>query len=173
MGDAATVEGVSDLAEDYQVQVSVDATVDAVFEALTTLEGLAGWWTAVTGDGRTGGELRFTFAPGAHAVMRVDSAEREVGVRWSVLACHLQDWVGTTVLFDLSATGAGSVELSFRHAGLTPRLECFSDCKNGWDHFIPSLRTYIETGIGQPFLSAADVARRHARAQLQDSADVV
>jgi uncharacterized protein YndB with AHSA1/START domain len=157
--------------QDYTAQVTIAASADAVFDALTTLEGLVAWWTSVTGNGLTGGELTFAFGPASEAVMRVDAAERGVGVRWTNIACMVEDWVGTTVHFDLDSLPAGGTELRFRHAGLTPRLECFSDCKSGWDHFIPSLRTYVETGTGNPNQSDADLARRKVREQARESAN--
>jgi uncharacterized protein YndB with AHSA1/START domain len=167
MTDHATTDSFDGLDQDYQSSVTLAASPDVVFEALTTTEGLAGWWTPVTGDGLTGGELTFSFGGAAQAVMRVDAAERGVGVRWTNLACVVEDWVGTTVRFDLEATPAGGTELRFRHAGLTPRLECYRDCESGWDHFIPSLRAYVETGTGNPNGSAADIASREAFARRQ------
>jgi uncharacterized protein YndB with AHSA1/START domain len=171
MTDRMTTESVDVLDQDYQSQLTLHAPADAVFDALTTLAGLAAWWTPVSGNGLTGGELTFTFGPAAMVVMRVDVAERDVGVHWTAIACHHDDWVGTTVHFDLEAMPAGGTELRFRHAGLTPRLECYSDCKSGWDHFIPSLRAYVETGTGNPNQSAADLARREARGQRRESAN--
>ena len=72
----------------------------------------------------------------------------------------MDDWVGTTLHFDIEALPTGGTELRFRHAGLTPRLECFTDCQSGWDHFIPSIGAYVETGVGNPNQSEADLARR-------------
>jgi Activator of Hsp90 ATPase homolog 1-like protein len=165
-------ESFEGLDQDYQSQVTIGASPDAVFEALTTLEGLAGWWTSVSGDGLTGGELTFTFGPGAQAVMRVDAAERGVGVRWTPLSCVLEDWVGTTLYFDVEAAPAGGTELRFRHAGLA-QLECFDECRTSWDHFIvASLAAYVETGTGHPNGSAADLARREVREQRRASANV-
>jgi uncharacterized protein YndB with AHSA1/START domain len=171
MSDHTTTESHDVLNQDYESRMTIRASTDAVFDALTTLEGLAAWWTPVTGDGLTGGELTFSFSPEARAVMRVDAAERGVGVRWTSLACVVEDWVGTTVHFDFEATPAGGTKLRFRHAGLTPRLECFSDCKSGWDHFIPSLRAYVETGTGNPNQSEADLACREVRAKRRESAN--
>lgn len=165
MTDRTTTGSFDALDPDYQSSVTLAASPDVVFEALTTTEGLAGWWTPVTGDGLAGGVLTFSFGPAAQAVMRVDAAERGSGVRWTNLACIVEDWVGTTVHFDIEATSEGGTELRFRHAGLTPQLECYTDCQSGWDHFIPSLRAYAETGIGNPNGSAADLARREAFAQ--------
>jgi uncharacterized protein YndB with AHSA1/START domain len=152
--------------DDYQVQLDIRASVDDVFDALTTLHALGAWWTPVEGSGLAGGELTFTFGPGSTAVMRVDAAERGVGVVWTNIACMMDDWVGTSIRFDLKATPSGGTELNFRHAGLTPKLECYNDCKSGWDHFIPtSLRDYVESGTGHPNGSDADLARREVREQ--------
>jgi len=152
--------------DDYQVRLTLQASPDYVFDALTTVEALGQWWTPVEGSGLADGELTFTFGPGSTAVMRVDAAERGVGVVWTNVACMLDDWVGTSVHFDLTPTQSGGTDLDFRHAGLTPRLECFNDCKSGWDHFIPtSLRDYVETGTGHPNGSDADLARREVREQ--------
>jgi uncharacterized protein YndB with AHSA1/START domain len=152
--------------DDYQVQLDIRASVDDVFDALTTLHALGAWWTPVEGSGLAGGELTFTFGPGSTAVMRVDAAERGVGVVWTNIACMMGDWVGTSIHFDLTPSPSGGTELDFRHVGLTPKLECYNDCKSGWDHFIPtSLRDYVESGTGHPNGSDADLARREVREQ--------
>jgi uncharacterized protein YndB with AHSA1/START domain len=169
MADRTTTESLGGLDQDYESQLTLAGSTDVVFDALTTIEGLSAWWTPVTGDGLTGGELTFSFGPEAQAVMRVDAAERGVGVRWTNVACHVHDWVGTRLHFDFEAAPAGGTELRFRHAGLTPRLECFTDCKSGWDHFIPSLRAYVETGVGNPNQSEADLARREELARRQSA----
>ena len=157
-------ESLEGLDQDYQLRLTLSAPADVVFDALTTIDGLGAWWVPVTGDGLAGGELRFSFGPSSQAVMRVDVADRGVGVRWTNLACVVEDWVGTTLRFDIEETPEGT-ELAFRHAGLTPRLECFADCKSGWDRYIPSLRDYVETGVGNPSGSQLDGARRETLAQ--------
>jgi uncharacterized protein YndB with AHSA1/START domain len=161
------------LDQDYETQLTLAASPAAVFGALTTTDGLGAWWTPVTGDGLTGGVLTFDFGPEATAVMHVDEAEFGVGVRWTNTACVQEDWVGTTLHFDLEARADGGTELRFRHDGLTPRLECFTDCKSGWDHFIQSLGAYVETGVGNPNRSQADLARREELARRLESAKVV
>ncbi len=153
--------------EDYTARVSLSGSADAAFVALTTTEGLGAWWTEASGVGTPGGELHFTFGDdGAVAVMRVDVAEPE-RVVWTCLSCHVTDWVGTTVSFDLAQRDDGGCDLTFRHHGLTPKLECYLDCQSGWDHFIPSLAAFVDTGVGNPRNSEADRARRKVRAQRQ------
>ncbi len=154
---------------DYESSMFLNAPAAEVFDALTTLSGLAGWWTSVSGSGLKGGQLTFVF-DAAPVVMRVDEAERPATVRWTVLeSAPTPEWVGTTVNFELMPQVEGC-DLSFRHRGLTPQLECYEDCKSGWDHFLPSLRQHVETGDGNPFWSAADLERREARRLRRQSA---
>lgn len=151
--------------KDYQATLAFSAAPQAVFEALTTLPGLARWWTgAVTGSGEEGGELRFYFGDDVPTIMRVDVATAATLVQWTCVGYqHLPDWAGTTITFALSQSEGGGTDLAFRHRGLTPQLECFEMCRNGWDHFLPSLRSYTDTGEGNPWASEADLERRAAR----------
>ena len=46
-------------------RVGVTSSPDEVYKALTTVDGLAGWWTEDTdGDAGAGGVVRFRFAAG-------------------------------------------------------------------------------------------------------------
>jgi hypothetical protein len=99
-------------------------------------------------------------------LLRVDTAERPSLVQWTCLSyATLPDWAGTSIRFELAAGTDGGCTLTFRHHGLTPQLACYADCKNGWDHFLPSLCRYAETGVGDPWASAADLERRADRAR--------
>ena len=147
-------------ATDYQKTIRVHAEPGALFDALTTLPGLAGWWTSVTGSGDTGGELRFSFGSGT-CVVHVDEATRPSAVRWTVTECaFVPDWEGTRPTFTITLLDDGACELHFRHGGLTSELDCIEECTRGWDHFIVSLRDYVETGRGMPRGSSGDDARR-------------
>src|SRR5689334_17870222 len=146
---------------DYQKTMRVQASPDALYDALTTVSGLAGWWTRVTGSGETGGELQFFFDPPEPCVMRVDDATRPTLVQWTVTSCDfLTDWVGTRPTFTIVPVDGATCELRFRHHGLTGALDCIDDCSRGWDFFTESLREYVEAGRGTPRGSAAEKARR-------------
>ncbi|WP_157514143.1 SRPBCC family protein [Nocardia concava] len=83
-------------------------------------------------------------------IMRVTRAEPPVTVQWHVIGyAPLPDWAGTTIRFDLSPTASGGTELRFRHYGLRADLDCYDMCRAGWDHFLPSLRGYAESGHGR------------------------
>lgn len=137
---------------DYARCVPFDAPRERVFDAIATLEGLRGWWTTdVSGSASPGGELRLSFGVADEFVMHVDTATRPSSVLWSCIARRQGEWPGTQVMFDLIERSPETCELWFRHAGLTPKLVCYGDCKQGWDYFLDSLRAYVEQGKGSPF----------------------
>jgi uncharacterized protein YndB with AHSA1/START domain len=150
-------------ATDYQKTIRVQASPDALFDAVTTSEGLSAWWTEAAGSGDAGGELRFTMSAPEPLLIHVDEATRPASVRWTVTRCTFErDWEGTHPTFTFRPVGDGATELEFRHVGLTDQLECIEMCTNGWNHYLGSLRDYVETGRGNPRGSEADLARRSA-----------
>jgi hypothetical protein len=75
----------------------------------------------------------------------------------------LTDWVGTRPVFSITPVGDNESEVHFQHVGLTSELECIDTCSRSWDHFMLSLRDHIESGVGSPMGSDADIARREAQ----------
>ena len=63
---------------------------------------------------------------------------------------HTQEWLGTTMEFDIIPAGTGT-ELRFRHAGLTPQLECWEACAAAWTSFMESIEAFATTGTSTPF----------------------
>lgn len=165
MADNVSIPDSDPAEADYQARLAFESPAEEVFAALTTTDGLGGWWTAVTGHGLAGGDLRFVFnEDDPPLIAHVDEARSASLVQWTCVAYRLlPDWAGTTITFALTPRPAGGCDLAFRHRGLTPRLECYDDCRNGWDHFLPSLKAYVDTGTGNPWASEADLRRREAR----------
>ena len=148
-------------ATDYRKTIDIQATPEAVFSAIATVEGVNGWWTRATGSADRGGQLEFWFGSDDHLVVTVEEAARPSTVCWVVTECDfLPDWVGTRPTFTLTPLANDATRLHFRHHGLSQELDCIEMCTRGWDHFIPSLGQYVETGTGNPVGSAAERARR-------------
>ena len=150
---------------DYRTTVRVAAPADVMFDAITTTEALAAWWSPVTGSGAAGGELRFPMvADHPPLLVRVDEATRPTTVRWTVTECtFMEDWVGTQPTFTITPLDDGFCELTFEHLGLNDELECKEMCSRSWDHFVgTSLRELAEGGPGAPNRSPRDLARRAA-----------
>jgi uncharacterized protein YndB with AHSA1/START domain len=131
-------------------QVDLSRPPEAVFEAVSTAAGVSGWWMPTTGSGAEGTELHLRFPPGP-VLIRVDTVRPVSTVAWTVLVCDFEaDWVGTQIVFTLRPGRDGGTTLEFRHQGLTPQLHCYDRCRQGWGHYLSSLRDYVETGAGRP-----------------------
>src|SRR5260370_27231710 len=88
---------------DYQTTIRVNASPDVLFDALTTVTGLAAWWNPATGSGEAGGELRFIMNAPEPLVIHVDETTPPTSVRWTVTNCpFLPDWIGTLPTFTIN-----------------------------------------------------------------------
>lgn len=124
------------------------ATPEQVYDALTTLDGLAGWWTEdTTGDTRLGGEIAFRFPPGGFD-MTVTGLEPGRAVRWEV-ADGPAEWVGTSIVWDLRQDGDYTIVM-FGHHGWREPVEFMHHCSTKWASYLFSLKELLETGTGRP-----------------------
>lgn len=156
-GFTALAGAPNTLDADFEATMSFRSSADAVFDAITTSLDLSNWWMQASGFGLAGGELTFVFGDDS-LVIRVDKAERPSVVQWTAIAISsepLQDWVGTTIGFEVSSNEHGGSQLQFRHTGMSPRLECFDTCSMGWRRHLASLVRYVDSGQGDPFGSTS------------------
>jgi len=143
----------------YQQSFIAQAPPAALYAALTTPEGLRGWWTQECEVANAvGGTIHFRFG-GTHKAMRIERLEPSREVRWLCTAAHIDldqlthkdEWVGTQLVFHLTPDGQGQTRLDFEHLGLVPAFECYDLCSNGWRYFLGSLHQFVETGHGTPY----------------------
>jgi uncharacterized protein YndB with AHSA1/START domain len=124
------------------------ASPDEVYAALTTIEGLSGWWATDTkGQTEVGGTLEFRFEPGGFD-MRVLELSPAESVRWEVIDGPAE-WIGTTVRWDLKQAGDYTIVL-FAHEGWKEPVEFMYHCSTKWATFLVSLKQLVETGTGAP-----------------------
>jgi uncharacterized protein YndB with AHSA1/START domain len=132
----------------YAGSIAIAATGNQVFAALTTLDGLSKWWTpSVTGTPQPGGELRFAFDGADELIrMRVEATTPTRALTWTCLE-HTGDphWTDSRLAFELAETATGCT-LSLTHTGVAA-----SRVQRGWEHFLTSIKDYLETGKGQPY----------------------
>ena len=77
--------------------VGIKATSHEVYTALTTIKGLAGWWTSDTrGDSAVNAVIHFHFGPKARVDTKVLELKRDALVLWEVIDAHA-DWIGTAI----------------------------------------------------------------------------
>jgi uncharacterized protein YndB with AHSA1/START domain len=123
-------------------------TPEKVYDALTTVEGLAGWWTDDTkGTAEVGGVLEFRFPPGGFDMEVVEQRPSEQ-VTWKVVDGP-EEWVGTTVDWRLRQDDDLTIVM-FRHEGWTEPVEFMHHCSTKWATYLMSLKSLVETGVGAP-----------------------
>jgi uncharacterized protein YndB with AHSA1/START domain len=129
-------------------RVGIKSALNDVYTALATRDGLAAWWTTDThGESTSGGVIRFRFPQGGFdmKVLELRPAER---VLWEVVDGP-QEWVGTTVSFDLKQEGDYAIVI-FKHQGWSEPVEFMYHCSTKWATFLMSLKSLVETGKGAP-----------------------
>ncbi|MEU0868995.1 SRPBCC family protein [Nocardia brasiliensis] len=132
-------------------RVGIESPLDDVYTALTTIDGLANWWTTNThGDESAGGVIRFRFGPeGKEGFdMKITDLRPAERVRWEVVDGP-EEWVGTEVSFALKREGDHAIVL-FQHQGWREPVEFMHHCSTKWALFLMSLKSYVETGTGAP-----------------------
>jgi uncharacterized protein YndB with AHSA1/START domain len=121
---------------------------DEAYKALTTIEGLAGWWTSNTeGDAKPGGVIKFRFGADGFD-MKVLEQKPSTRVLWQVLEGP-EEWIGTKISFDLKQEDGYTIVL-FKHEGWKKPVEAMHHCSTKWAIFLMSLKSLVETGQGAP-----------------------
>ncbi|MGK8486218.1 SRPBCC family protein [Nocardia asiatica] len=130
-------------------RVGIKSPASEVYAALTTTEGLAGWWTTDTrGKGAEVGDvLEFRFGAGGFD-MRVRELEPGKHVLWEVIDGP-DDWVGTQLDWNLGRADDQTIVL-FKHQGWKEPVEAMYHCSTKWAVFLLSLKSLVETGKGAP-----------------------
>ena len=135
-------------------RIGIKSSVAQVYKALTTLEGLAHWWTEeVRGDALVRGKIEFSFLTKSgellgKMVMEVQELNDNKDVRWRCIEGP-EEWVGTDITFQLSEQDNQTIVL-FGHRNWREAVESMAHCSMKWATFLLSLREYVETGKGKP-----------------------
>jgi hypothetical protein len=139
----------------YHSTFVVRKTPTEVYDAITRV---TDWWTIHT-DGRTkalGDEFTVQFGDVHLTTQRIMEAVPGERIAWHVTESNLpwlkdrSEWKGTDIVFAIDTTPEGT-RLTMTHIGLTPEVECYTQCEKGWDHFIgTSLFKLLTEGSGLP-----------------------
>jgi uncharacterized protein YndB with AHSA1/START domain len=146
-------------------RVGMKSSLDDVYKALATREGLAGWWTTDTqGDSKVGGTIQFRFSGEdgrdiGGFVMKVLELQPARRVLWQVVDGPAE-WVGTKISFDLKQEGDWATVL-FKHQDWKEPVEFMHHCSTKWATFLMSLKSLVETGKGVPAPNDTKVSNWH------------
>jgi uncharacterized protein YndB with AHSA1/START domain len=119
-------------------RVGITSSPDEVYTALTTIEGLAGWWARdTTGDGDVGGIIALRFGPGGFDLKVLEQVPGK-RVRWEVVDGPAE-WIGTQINFELSQAREFTIVL-FEHRGWAEPVEFMYHCSTKWAYFLLGLK---------------------------------
>ena len=128
----------------------IDSSSDEVYKALTTIEGLANWWTVQTsGDSELEGVIEFRFGKQYFNTMKVETLIENKAVQW-LCVDGPQDWVNTIISFELD-TNENKTRLRFSHSNWQENNDFYAHCSFSWSRYLESLRQLLENGQGKPF----------------------
>jgi uncharacterized protein YndB with AHSA1/START domain len=150
---------------DIVQRVGIKAPAAKVYAALSTIDGLAGWWTRETaGSSKVGGTIAFRFRTETGAEiggfdMDVLELVPDQKVRWRVKAGPAE-WVGTDIEFVLSRQDDYTVVM-FGHRKWREEVEFMAHCSTKWATFLLSLRDLVEAGKGQPAPNDLKISNWH------------
>ena len=144
----------------YQKNVTVNKSVSEIYTAIT--QHIQDWWSNdLAGAAERPGD-RFTIAFGkTQKTFEILEAVPDERVVWKCVKAYINmasltnkaEWEGTKMIWEVNPKKTGAT-LHFSHEGLTPDFECYNVCEAGWDTFLASLQSYINTGKGMPYQKA-------------------
>ena len=140
--------------DNYHISIIAEADEKTAFD---TICNVAGWWTSKMEGSCNKLNDVFTVRLGETSVtFKVTEYEPFTKVSWRVTDCNLhwlkdtKEWKDTTVAWQVDADN-GQTKITMTHIGLVPGIECYDNCKNGWNFYTgESLRKLINEGHGLP-----------------------
>ena len=136
---------------DIAMQIEVPAPAEAAYRALTTTDGVAGWWTDRNETSGVPGQVdRFHFPDAPMSWdMRVRQAEPAKLVAWRCVGGP-PEWIGTDVRWTLQPADGGTVVL-LDHTGFAKIDTMFRIVTLGWAQMLLRMRQFLQTGAPAPF----------------------
>ena len=149
----------------------IGASVEKVFHAITSQEGLSAWWTPkATAKAEINSIARFPFGDGYFKEMKITELSRFDLVKWNCVE-GTGEWIGTNISFQLLPGDKemllksypemlGQIEqqrndkgtlLIFNHDDWKEHTLMFAECSYTWGQFLRSLKLLCETGKGLPW----------------------
>src|SRR5580704_2238647 len=116
-------------------RIGIKAPIAKVYEALSTISGVAGWWSEDTsGSSKVGGTINVRFTKDGREIgnmsTEVIALEQNKKVHWRVLSGP-DEWIGTNVVFDLAREDDYSIVL-FGHKNWREPVEFMAHCSMKW-----------------------------------------
>lgn len=134
--------------------VTIVGDAERIYEAISTGEGLASFWTRDSqAEPKVGSIARFGFG-GPVLEMKVEELKPGRLVRWSTQG-GFPDWVNTTVTWEILPGPDGGQEVRFSHEGWPAEMPQgdLASVNYTWGRVVGRLKKYAETGRPSPFFA--------------------
>jgi uncharacterized protein YndB with AHSA1/START domain len=130
---------------DIALSLDIATTPERLFDAITTAEGLASWYTPqARAEPHADALVEFGFGPAASIAFRVDEIVPNRRVVWSGVQVP-PDWQSTRIAFDLAPAG-DLVTVRFSQIGFPSGYADFGFFSYLWAQYMLSLKLLLETG---------------------------
>ena len=129
---------------EIKILFHIAAPREKVYEAITTIEGLASWWTKQTcGESRPGGIIRFRFGEFGND-MKVLSMKKNEWVQWECVDGP-DEWLGTRLSFQLDENGSKTkTRVRFEHSCWKNANDFFAGCTFTWGGIWKASGNYVK-----------------------------
>lgn len=129
----------------------IQAPVEQTFRALTTRDGLAGWWSErVVVEPGVGGRIDFRFLEDFNPRMEVTRLQESRRVDWRCVDGH-DNWRDNTFSFELREVGGATGLLFTQLYARELSDEVYGNYNFNWGYYLGSLKKLCETGSGTPY----------------------
>lgn len=138
---------------DLKHRIFINSKPEKVFNAITTEEGLKGWWTS---DVKVNVEKKmYIFGFNNHSILFKMNTTKEIQNEYVEWRCtgEIEEWKNTRLIFEIFQNDSNSTELKFTHADWDKTDDIFSKCNTDWGHLMYYLKDLAEGKNGSAFMS--------------------
>lgn len=140
--------------KDYKTSISANITAN---EAQKRINNVSEWWTKNFKGSANKVNDKFTVRFGETFVdFQINEVVSGKKIVWSVTDCYLhwlndkKEWNDTIIEWEIASNGK-STKINMTHVGLVPEVECYNDCRKGWNFYVnESLFKLLTEGKGIP-----------------------
>ncbi len=138
-------------------QIKISTTPDRVYQAITSSNGIQSWWCKNSEIATNiGSQHTMNFLKEGQAIVmkfKIDKLEANQKVGWQCTYNDNPAWVKTNLHFELMPEENKTL-LTFSHTGWDEKYKgtpLYVSVGPTWEAFMGSLKSFCETGIGQPW----------------------
>ncbi len=133
-------------------QLSINAPVTTVYEAIASPEHIGTWWDKQTVTRTDRGVIMEHHLGAEHGVVQLRVAQLipNTHIQWECISRHPKSspasaWTGTHFMFELAEGDDGQTRVDFQQAGYNERSEYFESHKAAWGEVLKRLKQVLES----------------------------